>query len=243
MSHIFPLSNFEGKLISNANLKHFSIDSRLIFEDFQDYESGRINLQIGHITRSGRSKLQIYFGKTERRLNITLSAASLDLKFGKECSGNYNILAYADTFINFGDCVTSNETKIVLDSGSSVNIGSDCMFSNGCQICAGDMHEIFDIENLTSINSAKNVIDIGDHVWISRGASIVSSSNKISLGHGSIVGMNSVVTKDVNPMTLVAGVPAKILKQNVSWTRSRYPNKTEKQSIVDGLNKHIHKPC
>ena len=43
------------------------------------------------------------------------------------------------------------------------------------------MHEIFDIKKLTSINSSQSLIDIGDHVWIARGAAIVCSSKKYPL--------------------------------------------------------------
>ena len=50
---------------------------------------------------------------------------------------------------------------------------------------------------------------IGNDVWIGIN-SIIKSGVKI--GHGSIIGMGSVVTKDVEPYTIVGGCPAKFLK-------------------------------
>ncbi len=49
-------------------------------------------------------------------------------------------------------------------------------------------------------------VTIGHDVWIGHGAVILPG---VTLGHGSIVGANAVVTRDVEPYTIVAGVPAR----------------------------------
>lgn len=53
-------------------------------------------------------------------------------------------------------------------------------------------------------------VKIGDNVWIGSGAIILPGVN---LGMGCIVGAGAVVTRDVPPHTLVAGIPAKIVKE------------------------------
>ena len=58
--------------------------------------------------------------------------------------------------------------------------------------------------------SSKGPILIEENVWIGEKASIMPGVN---IGRGSVVAANAVVTKDVPPNTLVAGVPAKIIKQ------------------------------
>lgn len=50
---------------------------------------------------------------------------------------------------------------------------------------------------------------IGHDVWIGHGAKIKGG---VSVGNGSIIGMGSVVTKDVEPYSIVAGNPAKVIK-------------------------------
>lgn len=50
---------------------------------------------------------------------------------------------------------------------------------------------------------------IEDDVWIGANAVILPG---VTIGRGSIVGANAVVTKDVKPYTIVGGVPAKMLK-------------------------------
>lgn len=57
--------------------------------------------------------------------------------------------------------------------------------------------------------------DIGHDVWIGAGALL---KRGIKIGHGAVVGARALVTKDVAPYTIVAGVPAKPLRQ-------RFPDK------------------
>ena len=51
---------------------------------------------------------------------------------------------------------------------------------------------------------------IGNDVWIGYGAIILSG---VTIGDGAIIGAGAVVTKDVEPYTVVAGVPAKVIKK------------------------------
>lgn len=51
--------------------------------------------------------------------------------------------------------------------------------------------------------------EIGSDVWIGQGVHIKQG---VRVGHGSVIGMGSVVTKNIEPYSIVGGVPAKILK-------------------------------
>ena len=59
----------------------------------------------------------------------------------------------------------------------------------------------------------KGPVVIEDNVWIGDKASILSG---VTVGKGSIVACNAVVTKDVPPYSVVAGVPAKVIKSNIT---------------------------
>ncbi|AKE63582.1 2,3,4,5-tetrahydropyridine-2,6-dicarboxylate N-acetyltransferase [Microcystis aeruginosa NIES-2549] len=58
------------------------------------------------------------------------------------------------------------------------------------------------------IKSAPVVIE--DHVWIGFNVAILK---RVTIGKGAIIGAGSVVTQDVEPFTVVAGNPAKIIKR------------------------------
>lgn len=57
-------------------------------------------------------------------------------------------------------------------------------------------------------------VRIGNQVWIATGAMILPN---VTIGDGAIVASGAVVTKDVPARCLVAGVPAKVIKENVKW--------------------------
>ena len=56
----------------------------------------------------------------------------------------------------------------------------------------------------------KGPVIIGDNVWIGDKVSILSN---VTIGKGSVIACNAVVTKDVPPYSVVGGVPAKVIKQ------------------------------
>lgn len=60
--------------------------------------------------------------------------------------------------------------------------------------------------------SQVNIPIIGDDVWIGRNAIVLPG---VKIGNGAVVGAGSVVTKDVSPYDVVAGVPAKKISSRV----------------------------
>jgi acetyltransferase-like isoleucine patch superfamily enzyme len=61
----------------------------------------------------------------------------------------------------------------------------------------------------------ENVIAIGHDVWLGHGVIIVGN---VTVGNGAIIAAGSVITKDVAPYTIVAGVPAKEVRKRFSET-------------------------
>lgn len=59
----------------------------------------------------------------------------------------------------------------------------------------------------------RNKVLIGNDVWIGHGAVIMAS---IKIGNGAVIGSGAVVTKDVEPYTVVAGVPSHKIKDRFS---------------------------
>jgi putative colanic acid biosynthesis acetyltransferase WcaF len=63
-------------------------------------------------------------------------------------------------------------------------------------------------------------ITIGDQVWVAAGAFVAPG---VSIGDGAVVGANSVVTRDVRPRTVVAGNPAKYIKDRQLFSNPEIP--------------------
>lgn len=103
------------------------------------------------------------------------------------------------------------------ESNSLIEIGKDCLLSSDIDIRSGDSHSIIDLATGSRINHASN-IKIGDHVWIGAHAKILKG---VVIAKNSVVGMGSIVTKNVLSNTIVAGIPAQIVKTNITWNSER----------------------
>ncbi|MGF1588563.1 MAG: acyltransferase [Pleurocapsa sp.] len=105
----------------------------------------------------------------------------------------------------------------ITESNSVITIGDDCMLATNIDIRNGDSHSIIDLDTGKKINYAKN-IKIDSHVWIGAYVKILKGVN---IGRDSVVGIGSIVTKNVSSNTVVAGIPAKAIKNNVTWDSER----------------------
>lgn len=127
--------------------------------------------------------------------------------------GRYSIIEDFTTINNgVGDVIIGNNTRIGLGNTiiGPVNIGSDIMFAQNI-VLSGLNHSYQDIS--MSIHDQKvstSVITVEDEVWIAANSVIVAG---VKIGKHSVVAAGSVVTKDVPPYSIVAGNPAKLIKQ------------------------------
>lgn len=117
-----------------------------------------------------------------------------------------------DTYID-RHCYFMDPNRLHIESGSHINrqctldargglfIGNNVSVSHGVMIMTGS-HDI----NTSDFQVNYKPIVIDDYVWIGCGAIILQG---IKIGEGAIVAAGSVVSKDVDPYSIVAGVPAK----------------------------------
>lgn len=128
------------------------------------------------------------------------------------------------------ECYKSNDRS---DYGRIV-IGSRCMFgarthlTSVKRIVVGDnlltgrdvlitdnSHGLLTVDELSQhpadrVLTSKGVVCIGNNVWIGDKASILPG---VIIGDGAIIAANAVVTHDVPPFTIVAGIPAKVIRK------------------------------
>lgn len=100
------------------------------------------------------------------------------------------------------------------EHNTRIMVGEDCMFSNTIIFRTSDSHPIFNSEG-ERINPAQDVI-IGKHVWVAPNSVLMKGS---IVGDGSIIGSHSMVNRQIPESSLAVGIPAKVVKEGVSWTR------------------------
>jgi acetyltransferase-like isoleucine patch superfamily enzyme len=107
-----------------------------------------------------------------------------------------------------------------------VEIGNYCTFAPNVYMSSGrhyynhkpnyyikDQDEMVASDKELSSKHSKKIV-IGDDCWLGINSVIMSG---VTIGRGCIIGANSVVTKNIEPFSVVAGSPAKLIKQRLNF--------------------------
>lgn len=122
-----------------------------------------------------------------------------------------------NNMIEIGACTTTNaNVHFEACEGRKITVGEDCMFSINIAIRTSDYHSILNKEGMRT-NRAKD-IKIGNHVWVGFDCSIMKGS---MIENNCIVAAGSMVTSSSKSKssTLLAGTPAKPIREEISWSR------------------------
>lgn len=145
--------------------------------------------------------------------DATMEVEAFDVYAGSRINVNAGAkLSLGSGYMNH-DCV--------IDCFYSISIGRGVVISERVVIRDSDNHAITSTVNevvgepRSDEKPTVAPIVIQDHVWLGMNAIVLKG---VTIGEGAIVAAGSVVTKDVPSHCLVAGVPAKVVKTNVTWS-------------------------
>lgn len=128
-------------------------------------------------------------------------------------AGNNNISAGFEWRIYEGAKLAISEsylnTRVYIVCRSSITIGSGCVIGAGVSIRDTDGHYL-----LPANKCITYPVRIKDHVWIGANATILKG---VTIGEGAVIAAGAVVTRDVPPFSLFGGVPAKKIKDGITW--------------------------
>jgi acetyltransferase-like isoleucine patch superfamily enzyme len=164
-----------------------------------------------------RARLHVEFLRREAFVRMPVHGNLL------ECFEEGRLEIGAGTLLEPGVWITApDDARVVIGEGCFLNlgvmvastalveIGDHCMLANGCFVTDAshrydDPHRPITWQGFTT----KGPTRIGANCWL--GANVVVTSG-VTIGERSVIGANSVVTRDVPPFSIAAGAPARVVR-------------------------------
>ena len=127
--------------------------------------------------------------------------------------------------VNVGEYTYGKPNILYWDDKTKLTIGRFCSIARNVTFLLGGNHRVdwittypfsalndewIEAKDIHGHPSTNGNIKIGNDVWIGYDATILSG---VTVGDGAVIGSKSVVTKDVEPYSIVGGNPAKIIKK------------------------------
>jgi len=116
------------------------------------------------------------------------------------------VMLVKSNFLRIGED-TSIGSQCNLSAVSGIEIGDFCIIAGQCYFGGGRYQTaVTGVPMVSQGLETKGPVKIGNDVWIGANVTVLDG---VTVGDGAIIGAGSVVTKDVEPYAIVAGVPAK----------------------------------
>ena len=162
----------------------------------------------------------VFFGK---RLQIQI-AKGAKVRFGRFCwVGDGTKIRSHEGVVEIGEKTVFGQ-ECTISSYKRVRIGEQCVIADRAMFIDFD-HGVTEVERpIRTQGIYKREVEIGANCWIGYNACFLRG---IRVGDNSIVGTNSVVTKDVPANAVVGGVPAKLIRMRETPRELRWPEPVE----------------
>lgn len=140
-----------------------------------------------------------------------------------------------DSFLAAGEIYCGADSAVVLNSGvigtarpvldarngGSILAEPDQLWAANVYLATDDMHRFEDAATGERLNPYGARIRLCRHVWLGRDAIVTGD---VEIGEGSVVGMRGLVrNQKVPPQVAVAGTPARIIREGVTWSADDVP--------------------
>lgn len=170
--------------------------------------------------RRWRTNGLVFFG---RRLELEI-AANGRVEFGRFVwIGDKTKVRCHEGRVEIGSKTVMGQ-ECTISAYQRVRIGEQCVIADRAMFIDFD-HGVVEVERpIRQQGIYKRDVIVGSNVWIGYGACVLRG---VSVGDNSIVGTNSVVTKDVPANAVVAGIPARIIRMREVPEQLRWPDPVE----------------
>lgn len=205
-------------------LKHRKVfkDARLLKTLYHNYRRGLFSLPIiiypdvhffagsdAQIIHKGGGRLHVgcrwSVGRFKQTEFVIAGNGSLEINDYFRIFSGCSIIIDPGAKLSLGEGGMNHGARVVVFS--SVSIGNRCFISENVTIRDSDNHSV------TGKNNTAPIV-IGNNVLICINSTILKG---VTIGDGAVVAANSLVNRSVPPRTLVGGVPAKVIRENINW--------------------------
>src|SRR3954469_8629419 len=187
---------------------------------------GMLNFKYARlIARMLRKKL--FLGARLKLDGLAFIGPGVVLQVGKDAQlelGRWSWIGHG-TKIRVHEGNVSIGAKTVMGQGCTISsfqhvkIGRECVIADRVMFIDFD-HGVVEVDRPIRLQGIyKRDVNVGNNVWIGYGACILRG---VTVGDNAVIGTNAVVTKDVPPNAVVAGLPAKIIRMRATPKRLRW---------------------
>jgi acetyltransferase-like isoleucine patch superfamily enzyme len=132
------------------------------------------------------------------------------------CGGGSSVILH-------GQVVATGEAQIDARNGGSIVAERDQLWAARVYIATDDMHSLVDRHTGVRFNPYGGQIRLGRHVWLGREAIV---TGHVEIGESAVVGMRSLVRgQKVPAFTAVAGTPARVIREGITWHGDDVPSR------------------
>jgi acetyltransferase-like isoleucine patch superfamily enzyme len=234
-SRLSSLAYFQGAAVPDiaADFRAFDLSS-----ERGAAEALPFNIKV--LPKGARNILYLHrdAGKLETESSVKLEGDDNTIVIDKDCnfhgwlnfegSRNLVVLLGGRSHVALGATLYSADTlvtgrgfcawgiRVWVQGGTVCTIGDECLFSENIQIRTTDHHSIIDLQTAAQTNKPADVT-VGRHVWIGANCIITKGTR---IGEGAIIAPAALVSGQVPRTQLWGGVPARMIRDNVSWVPS-----------------------
>jgi acetyltransferase-like isoleucine patch superfamily enzyme len=195
--------------------------------------NGMLNPQYGRLLlRYLRRRLFTVAGRRWRTDGLVFFGRRLELQIARRGRVEFG------RFVWIGDGTKIRCHEGVVEIGAKTVMGQECTISAYQRVRIGEQcviadramfidfdHGVVEVERPIRVQGIyKRDVEVGSNVWIGYGACILRG---VRVGDNSIVGTNSVVTKDVPANAVVAGIPARVIRMREAPAELRWSEPVE----------------
>lgn len=127
----------------------------------------------------------------------------------------------ASSIVLSGPLVATRQAVVDARNGGTIVVAPDQLWAADVYVATDDMHRLEDRRTGARLNPYGAHIRLGRHVWLCKDAVV---TGHVDIADGAVVGLRAVVRGQKIPAhTVVAGAPARVVREDVHWTYEDRP--------------------